>query len=280
MRKRWILTILVLLAAAAGIWVFTRPSYEVSSVGILGRAQDDSAVIVFQDEHDQELTHISIGYPAREYFGPDAVYYTLDGTTYASVRYRDGKAGETLKGINGILLYAKAGDCCFWYGGGQLAAVKNGREMSLTTVSLQDYHVFDGVLYVFDGSRILTFDTADGTAGESITLPRGGYISMAQIGSVVYVVTGEGYVSLEGTALAVTYLYPRAVGEVLGCRWDYLAVLEDGATAVYQISFSETRMIMTAVYDEELLGDVDFSRRYPEYYTEGYEVLAYDDLRP
>ncbi|MBQ1877436.1 MAG: hypothetical protein II161_01350 [Erysipelotrichaceae bacterium] len=268
-----VIVLLVLLFLLAGC-----EKKETYSVAVLERSSRNDGIVVFLDADGEVLGDKPIGYPYEVYFGPDAVYYTVTGGDYQSFRYRERNRGDELKNIRGTIVYhsEKYGtieyiDSCLYMYDPQRQQI-NHFEID----DIEDYYAAEDRIFLWNSSNDLYCFALE--TGDLIYRMRGvsrGYVTIGKVAGQYYLVDENGYTLLGEEGIGYTYVYPMAIEEVIGAYRDYLAVNENGETAVYKVSFDKYAMKLTPEYDEKYLDDLDFEKMYAKYYQQGYEVMAY-----
>ncbi len=249
---------------------------DVHMVAVLGKADTDEAVIVLTDVAGNEKS-VKIAYPAEEYFGEDAVYYSADKRNYESISYKTLKSGDKLRDIDGIIVYHQANGCTYVYRDNSINVYRN--DTRIRELSYQDIRMFKvekGYLYCTDRNNILSvYDVRDDSLVKQLDASGIDPVNVTTIDGKTYLVSKKGYTLFDNMEIQSTYVYPMEFDEIEGCRGRYISVVKDYELFAYEVSFDEYRMIFSDDIDEEIIGYVDFEKLYSDWYQKGYEVINF-----
>ena len=273
MRRNSIALILLVLLLLTGCCSLGK----VHTVAVLGKADTDEAVIVVTDVNGRQKSK-KIDYPAEEYFGEEAVYYSTDGKNYDSLGYDDLRKKDRIENLNGVIMYHAEDSCTYVYeNGNRLAVYKDGsklREFSLDGMTL--LKVEKGLLYHCDGNGTLrVYDVRSDELLHELDASSLYPLSVTTVEGNTYLVSYRGYTLLEDWQLGSTYVYPVQFDEIRNCRGRYITVTDNMELKTYEVSFDSHRMIMSDDIDDDIIGYVNFEKLYAAWYEKGYEVLNF-----
>lgn len=249
---------------------------QIHTVAILGKAETDEAVIVFTDKAGNVASK-EIEYPAVEYFGDEAVYYSADRINYKSISYHSLKEDDEIRNINGILLYHMKNGCTYAYENNMLNVYRNGnlaRSESYGNVKM--IKVEKGLLYQTDPDDILRiYDVRDDSLLKELDVSDLDVRNVTTVNGSTYLVSLRGYTLLKDYEIDSTFVYPVSFDEIWNCTGKYISVINGREVTAYRVSFDKYQMIMDQDYDDDFIGYVDFEKIYSEWYEKGYEVIDF-----
>ena len=270
MKKLLVILLMILLCGC------TQQFGEINTVAILGKAETDEAVIVLTDKIGNTVSK-EIPYPATEFFGDEAVYYSADRINYDSISYRTLKADDRITDVNGILLYHLKNGCTYIYENNELNVYKNGKLVrSEPYGNIKMHKVEEKLLYQVDYRDVLrVYDVKDDTLLKETDISAIDVRNVTTVGGKTYLVSLRGYTLLKDYELDSTYVYPVSFDEIWNCRGKYISVVNGEELTTYKVSFDDYRMIMDNEYEEDFIGYVDFENRYSQWYEKGFEVIDF-----
>ena len=276
MKRSRIIIFLIIMMLLGGCSRFGK----VKNVAVMGKADTDEAVIVLTDYDGREVSR-KIDYPAEEYFGDEAIYYSADRISYDSWGYSDLKNHDRIENAKGFIMYHIEGGCTYVYEDDNMMVVyKDGQKLrEHSQDDLKFFKAVDGLFYYCDLNDVLyVYDVMNDELVKKLDVSALQAVNVTVIDGNIYLVGTGGYTLLEDWQIGSTYVYPVEFEAVENCRGKYLTVVEGTGIRIfktYEVSFDKYRMYMSDDIDDDTIGYVNFEKLYPTWYEKGYEVINF-----